>query len=262
MGDPLLFDLDDTLVVEEPAAQASFEATASFAAERHDGLEAPLLTTAAREHAHALWYAAPTHEYGRRIGISSWEALWCRFEGDGSELRSLREWSPSYRREAWRLALADQGIEDPAFAEELGERLAEERRRRHEPFADAAAVLDELRRRHRLALVTNGAACLQREKLAACGLEAYFDVVVVSADVGVAKPGAEIFEHVLARLEADRGVMVGDSLVRDVEGALAAGLSAVWLNRDGAEGPASRPGVAQISTLAELPGALATLGGD
>jgi putative hydrolase of the HAD superfamily len=261
VGDPLLFDLDDTLAVEEPAARASFEATANFAAERHGGLDASLLATAARERARELWYAAPTHEYGRRIGISSWEALWCRFEGDGSELRALREWSPAYRREAWRLALADQGIEDPGFAEQLGNRLVEERRGRHEPFADAAAVLDELRGSHRLALVTNGASCLQREKLAACGLEAYFDVVVVSADVGVAKPGAEIFEHVLARLKTDRGVMVGDSLVRDVEGAIAAGLGAVWLNRDGAEGRPSRPDVIEISTLSELPGALAGLAG-
>jgi putative hydrolase of the HAD superfamily len=135
-----------------------------------------------------------------------------------------------------------------------------ERRRRFEPFADAAAVLDELSRSRRLALVTNGAACLQREKLAACGLEAYFDVVVVSADVGVAKPGAEIFEHVLTRLNADGGVMIGDSLDRDVEGAIAAGLGAVWLNRDGAEGQPSRPDVTEIATLAELPGALARLG--
>lgn len=261
MGDPLLFDLDDTLVVEEPAAVASFRATASFAAERHAGLDAPLLAAAAREHARVLWYAEPTHEYGRRIGISSWEGLWCRFEGDGAELQALRAFSPSYRREAWRLALADQGVEDADLAEELGELFAAERRRRHEAVAGAAAVLEELGADRRLALVTNGAACLQREKLAASGLEGHFDVVVISAEVGVAKPDAAIFEHVLRRMEADRAVMVGDSLARDVEGALAAGLGAVWLNRDGDEEAAGRPEVTRISTLAELPGALRALDG-
>jgi putative hydrolase of the HAD superfamily len=258
---PILFDLDDTLVVEEPAAQASFEATARFAEARHPGIDTRLLAGAAREHARELWYASPTHEYGRRIGISSWEALWCRFEGDGEELRALRGWLPTYRRETWRLALAGQGIDDPPLAGELGERFGEERRRRHEPVAGAAAVLDQLGAGRPLALVTNGATCLQREKLAASGLEGHFDLIVVSAEVGVAKPDAAIFEHVLATVEADRAVMVGDSLVKDVEGALAAGLDAVWLNRAGAAAPPAPPGIAQISTLTELPDALAAIEG-
>jgi putative hydrolase of the HAD superfamily len=51
------------------------------------------------------------------------------------------------------------------LATALGERFVRERRGRHETFADAEAVLAELGSRPRLALVTNGAACLQREKL-------------------------------------------------------------------------------------------------
>jgi hypothetical protein len=47
-----------------------------------------------------------------------------------------------------------------------------ERRLRHRAFDDARPALDHLRRRHALALVTNGASCLQREKLAGCGLAA------------------------------------------------------------------------------------------
>jgi putative hydrolase of the HAD superfamily len=46
--------------------------------------------------------------------------------------------------------------------------------------------------------------------------------------------------------------MVGDSLERDIHGALAAGLGAVWLNRSGA----AAPEITQVSTLAELPAAL------
>ena len=48
--------------------------------------------------------------------------------------------------------------------------------------------------------------------------------------------------------------MIGDSLDRDIDGALAAGLDAVWINRFGT-GP-GRDGVAEISSLAELPGVL------
>ena len=100
----LLFDLDETLVVEEPAAVAAFEATAQVAATHHD-VDVPALAVAARSRARELWRAAPTHPYCLRIGISSWEGLWCRFEADNADARRLRDWSPTYRREAWRLQL-------------------------------------------------------------------------------------------------------------------------------------------------------------
>jgi FMN phosphatase YigB (HAD superfamily) len=45
-------------------------------------------------------------------------------------------------------------------------------RARHDRFADAPACLDELRNSYTLALITNGASCLQREKLATAGLPA------------------------------------------------------------------------------------------
>jgi FMN phosphatase YigB (HAD superfamily) len=104
--------------------------------------------------------------------------------------------------------------------------------------------------------VTNGASCLQREKLLASGLADYLTIVVVSADVGVAKPDGTVFRHALAELSAQRAVMVGDSVEKDVRGALAAGLSAVWVNRS----QRSRPedlGVPEVTSLDQLPLALA-----
>jgi putative hydrolase of the HAD superfamily len=256
----LLFDLDETLMVEEQAACGAFEATARVATESHD-IDPAMLAVGARSRARELWYAAPTHEYCMRVGISSWEGLWCRFEGDGPETRALREWSPAYRREAWTLALADQAIDDSRLAEELAERCGEERRERHEVFGEVRDALNQLEDSHRMALVTNGAACLQREKLAASGLGAYFAVVVVSADLGVAKPDAAVFEYALSQLGvvAERAVMVGDSIDKDVNGALAAGLGAVWLNREGCAAPANRTDLLAISTLSDLPSALHVL---
>lgn len=257
----LLFDLDETLMVEEPAAAAAFDATARLGAERCN-IDPGALASAARSQAKELWYAAPTHGYCMRVGISSWEGLWCRFEGEHSEVRALREWSPRYRREAWRRALADQGVDDSRLAEELGERFCTERRARHEVFADAESALSRLAESHSMALVTNGAACLQREKLAASGLSGHFEVVVVSADLGVAKPDPSVFEHALLELgaHADLAVMVGDSIPKDVDGALAAGLSAVWVNRNGSAPATPRDDLVEISTLSDLPDLLDGLG--
>ena len=251
MARVLLFDLDDTLVVEDAAATAAFEATAEFAAARR-GADAAGLARAVRIRARELWSATPVHDHCLRVGISSSEGLWCRFEGDDAETSWLRAWSPDYRREAWARALADQGVNDPELAGELGERFGIERRARHEVFADVPPALAELSCTHVLALVTNGASCLQREKLAASGLAGFFAAVVISGDLGVGKPDAAVFAHAVAQLgchSAD-AVMIGDSLERDVEGAVAAGLGAVWINRHGHPG---RPAVPEITTLAGLP---------
>ncbi len=253
----LLFDLDDTLVVEEPAAAAAFAATAQWAASQC-GVDAAALAVAARARARDLWYATPAHPHCLRVGISSWEGLWCRFEGEDADTSWLCSWSPTYRRETWRLALAEQDVEDAPLAEQLGERFGTERRARHEAFGDAADALDELARDHTLALVTNGASCLQREKLAASGLGDRFAVVVVSAEVGVGKPDAAIFRHALERLACDpsQAVMIGDSLARDVDGAIAAGLGAVWVNRSGQPRPDGSADVPEVAALAELPAVL------
>lgn len=258
MKPAILFDLDDTLVVEEPAAAAAFLATAHVAARRH-AIDPAVLARTARTRARELWRAGPVYAYGEdTIGMSSWEALWCRWEGEGAEVRACRDWAAGYRTEAWRIALADHDVVDPALAKLLGERFGIERRLRHEAFADVRPALDDLRRTHALALVTNGASCLQREKLAGSGLaETEFDVVVISGDLGIAKPKPALFQHALARLgiAAEDAVMVGDSVERDVRGAEAAGVRGIWLNRDGASPPEPN-GHAEISTLAALRGVL------
>jgi putative hydrolase of the HAD superfamily len=116
----------------------------------------------------------------------------------------------------------------------------------------------ELRERYPLGLVTNGASCLQHEKLDRSGLRPFFDVVVVSAEFGTGKPDASIFRYALSRLAEphEQAVMLGDSLDRDVDGALSAGLQAIWVNRLGHPRPANRREVVEVSTFGE---AVATL---
>ena len=71
------------------------------------------------------------------------------------------------------------------------------------------------------------------------GLDSAFDAVVISGEVGATKPDPAIFEVALDRLgmseRREHVWHVGDSLTSDVAGAVAAGLSSVWVNRSGQE---------------------------
>jgi putative hydrolase of the HAD superfamily len=253
----VIFDLDETLVVEEASVREAFEAAALTAAAEGAEVDAAELALGARACARQLWHEAPMREYCVRVALASWEGLWCEFDGDGAEVRALREWAPTYRREAWARALAAQGVDDDALAARLGVRFAEERRARHIVFEDAEPALVALRDTHTLAVLTNGATCLQREKLASSGLARYFDVVVASGDIGVGKPDIAVFSHVLERLGSPRrATMVGDNVERDIDGALGAGIGAVWINRDGSPRPEGRGAMREISSLAELRAAL------
>ncbi|HTZ87424.1 MAG TPA: HAD family hydrolase [Solirubrobacteraceae bacterium] len=128
-------------------------------------------------------------------------------------------------------------------------------------FGDASPALAALAQAHpqvKLGVVTNGEGEPQRAKLARIGLHEHFATVVASGEEGVAKPEAEIFALACERLGADpeQTAHVGDRLDLDAEGAAAAGLRGVWLDRLG-DGPG--PGhVVRIATLHELPTALAS----
>lgn len=250
----ILFDFDDTLVVEEASAEEAFLAACELAREKYD-VEVSALHESVRRNARRIWQAAPTIDYCRAIGISSWEGLWAGFLGDDPNLAALRKWAPEYRREAWSAALEEHGIDDVSLAERLAEAFRQERRRRHIVFPDAENVLQELRREYRLGLITNGAPDLQREKIEGSGLAHYFDSITISGDVGVGKPDPKIFGAALDALgvEPEATAMVGNSLERDVAAAQAVGLKAIWLNRAGA---ACRDDVrpdAEITNLSELP---------
>jgi putative hydrolase of the HAD superfamily len=143
-------------------------------------------------------------------------------------------------------------------------------RARWRAFADALPAIEALAAAHpraALGVVTNGEGDPQRAKLATIGLAERFQVVVASGEAGVSKPERAIFTLACERLGAkpERAAHVGDRLDLDAQGAAAAGLRGIWLDRPGAVHPASasasaleeESGVVRITTLHELEDALA-----
>ncbi|MEO0078321.1 MAG: HAD family hydrolase [candidate division WOR-3 bacterium] len=254
----VLFDLDDTLMPDEAAADAALVATGKLAAEWHRILPVEL-KDAVRCIARRIWRGHPiVAAYHGSYDISSWEALSARFEDSDEETRQLRAWAPAYRQEVWSSALAEFGIADPLLADLLAVTYAAERRARYQPYPDALPLLDQLSREFRLGLVTNGPTDLQQDKLKCSGLEDRFSAVVISRAVGTRKPDPRIFHLALDQLNVlpAEAVYVGDSLSKDVAGAKAAGMKAVWANYDARLPQEGVVPDAVISSLLELPAAL------
>ena len=254
----VLFDLDNTLILEDASTFRALETAARAAA---PGVDPKALADAAAKRAATLFEESPVGAFGARFGIWWGEALWGGFAGDAPELRSLREYVPGYRRQVWRDALASLGASDGAVADRLAAAYIDARRARETIDPVAAPVLEALARRYRLALVTNGAPDVQREKLSRTPFAPFFKAIVVSVEVGYGKPDPRLFEHAARALDvtAAECAVVGDSLQRDVAGARAAGMKAVWLDRRLWNEPDAPQPDARIERLSDLPVALDAL---
>jgi len=98
------------------------------------------------------------------------------------------------------------------------------------PYDDVAGVLEALKGRFRLGIISNGNNTPQM-----VGLDDVFDFTVFAHDCGFPKPDPRIFEFALAELgdKPENMAHVGDSLQSDVQGANDYGMVSVWLNRHG-----------------------------
>jgi FMN phosphatase YigB (HAD superfamily) len=193
-------------------------------------------------------------------GVSG-EAFWHALAGVSEEMnqRRLREHVEEPSRERFRRALARVGC-DAEACREGGAALA---RAHHRALADVIvlppahlALLDELRARHRVAVVSNfDDTNAVFEILHRHGVLGRVDTVVVSESLGLRKPHPLMVESALRSLDVapDAALMVGDTFAEDVEAAHAAGVDAAWLARE-AQGipPGATPPRFVLGSLPEL----------
>jgi putative hydrolase of the HAD superfamily len=117
-------------------------------------------------------------------------------------------------------------------------------------YDDVVPALTALRARCRLYALSNGNA-----DLAAIGLAHFFERSLCAREAGCLKPDPRIFRRLIddADLDPARVLHVGDDPEADIEGARAAGLRAVWLNRGGVPWPArSEAPELRVRSLVEL----------
>jgi 2-haloalkanoic acid dehalogenase type II len=139
-----------------------------------------------------------------------------------------------------RLLGGERGVDDATRAARLSDAYGAVRDETGiRAFEGAGELLEELKGRYALGLLTNGPSDMQWEKIRSLGFGRAFDAIVVAGDVGIYKPDRRAFEALLARLDVrpSSALFVGDNHELDIVGAHRAGMRTAWVKRDGA-----RPG--------------------
>jgi putative hydrolase of the HAD superfamily len=213
--DALLLDLDDTLLDYSGDADRSW-AEACRARCGAAGVDAERLIPVLAESRRWFW-SDPDRNRRERVQM-------------------LRAWHNIVAHALGRL-----GAGHDALAGTIARDYAARRRERMRLFPEALECLEHLRRRGVvLALVTNGDATQQRDKIERHGLARFFATIVIEGEFGAGKPDESVYRHALGALGAAPGAaaMVGDNLEFDVEGAQRLGIHGVWIDRAGVGLPA------------------------
>ena len=222
----IFFDADDTLF-DFPRAQRA----ALRACSREFGLrvEPGILVEAYRRHNLDVWRA---------------------FERGETDQAALRV-------ERFRRLAAEFGIPDLPL-DRISSYYLEALSGQPQLFPGALAIIRRAAKKFPLALITNGIAMVQRRRFAASPIMPYFQAVVISEEVGIAKPDPRIFAPALQKIGVAAGdvLYVGDSVTSDMAAARNAGMDFCWLNPDGIPVPDGQSAAFIIADIRELLGCL------
>jgi putative hydrolase of the HAD superfamily len=120
-------------------------------------------------------------------------------------------------------------LKDDGLSNRLVTIFGEARADSSKPYPAAYDVLDKLKTKYVLGLITNGPSAYQREAISTLKLGAYFSHILIAEEVGFRKPMKEIFQTALSEVACrpEEAVMVGDNLTVDISPAKKLGMETV-----------------------------------
>jgi putative hydrolase of the HAD superfamily len=185
--------------------------------------------------------ASLLNEAYHRNNLELWE-LYRKGQMTKEVLRTLR----------FRMSLEEFGIEDENLARKIGEDYLRISPQKTILIPHTRKILNYLKPKYHLHIITNGFQETQEKKLRNCRLDDYFTSMTTSETVGHNKPRPEIFHHAISSVHARKlnCLMVGDDLEVDIAGARNYGIDQVFLNRD--EIRHTDPVTYEINSLLEL----------
>jgi putative hydrolase of the HAD superfamily len=102
----------------------------------------------------------------------------------------------------------------------------------------ATELLEYLRPKYRMFILSNGFKELQSRKMHTAGIDIYFDALILSEDIGVNKPNRELFDYALQKTGShlEESIMIGDMFETDITGAANIGMQQIYFNPKGKKG--------------------------
>lgn len=126
----------------------------------------------------------------------------------------------------------------------------------------APELLEELYRKYRLYIVSNGTAKVQEGRIGSSGIKKYMDGIFISQILGANKPDKQFFDICFSEIpdfSLSETVIIGDSLSSDIKGGINAGIITVWFNPKGIENDNDIKPDYTIKELSEVPGLLSQI---
>lgn len=120
------------------------------------------------------------------------------------------------------------------------------------------STLEQLHQKVKMGIITNGFSSMQQARLDFTKTSHFFDLLVISEEVGIPKPQTGIFTNAFHQIQQQQPVeksdilMVGDSLSSDIDGGNNFGFDTCWLNRHKVENNTSIMPTFEIENLTEL----------
>ena len=150
-------------------------------------------------------------------------------------LREMAEAANTTYAAAYELALGfckQNKKGDRAAADYLGTPFPPWHKEAERLYGDTVEVLQALSRRYKIGIIANQSPGT-KARLAEWGILRYIDLVIASAEEGVAKPSPEIFRLALERsgCPSQKAVMIGDRVDNDIVPAKALGMRTVWVKQ-------------------------------
>lgn len=207
----ILLDMDDTILAFDQVADESWIKVCHRFSEQIPSVAPMDVVQSIKAHARWFWSDAERHQVGRM------------------DLQAAR-------RQIVTATLHTFGISDVALADQIAYEYGIERDLAVKPFPGAMETLVKLRDLGiRLALLTNGAAESQRNKVERFGLEPLFDCILIEGEFGVGKPKDEIYLAALSALDvrADEVWMIGDHFDWEVVAPERLGIRSIWIDHKG-----------------------------
>lgn len=153
------------------------------------------------------------------------EKLWDLYRVDSISQKDLR-------RERFQRTLSDFGINDFNLSEKIGEDYIIICPRKNKLYPFAIEILDYLKEKYILHIITNGFDKTQHTKLKHANLTPYFNQIITSEKTGVKKPNPAIFNHAinLAKSTKEESIYIGDDLVVDILACQNFGMKGIYFN--------------------------------